>query len=310
LRKHSATIWTELFKIDEPVGCEDVVDIKPEEDPHFFMFALPRMVYNFKRYGDCTYFNIIKGLVKKKNVFDTREWEIIAFNGLTFHNRFAPFALAFLEVTPHTSEERIELIKRVFRWGSKSPKTFITPHQPVYAEIVATLRAKGIFGGLHLYDALEELEHIEKVVSDKNNFKYFQEIVYSTSKAEYLNNLQRFYQNVVPTLENRKMLNSLQAKASSMCFALIETDRFIGMGFRYSATRYMSTLIRYLYTRNSQAAKINLPKPRELYPSIKIIAKEYIKILQPELPYIRYELWKLESFMMMPEIELLRHRLK
>lgn len=36
-------IWTEIFKIDEKPNTEDTVEIYPEEDPHFFMFALPKM---------------------------------------------------------------------------------------------------------------------------------------------------------------------------------------------------------------------------------------------------------------------------
>ena len=58
-----------------------------------------------------------------------------------------------------------------------------------------------------------------------------------------------------------------------MCFGLIKTDNFIGMGFKFSANRYMSILIRYLYTHNSPLAKIKLPRPKELFPSIKHIAK-------------------------------------
>ena len=106
------------------------------------------------------------------------------------------------------------------------------------------------------------------------------------------------------------MLNWLQEQAPRMCFALIETARFIGMGFKYSANRYMSILVRYLYTHTSQSAKINLPRSKELYSSIKHLAKEYIKLLQPELPYIKYELWKMEQFMSMPEIMLVRNRVK
>jgi hypothetical protein len=100
LKKHHALIWTDIFKIDEPLNCEETVEISAEEDPSFFMFSLPKMQQNFQRYGDCCYFNITKGLIKKRNVFDNREWNIVAFNGLSYQNRFAPFALAFLEVTP------------------------------------------------------------------------------------------------------------------------------------------------------------------------------------------------------------------
>jgi hypothetical protein len=39
---------------------------------------------------------VIKGLIKKKTILDNREWVVISFNGLSFNNRFAPFALAFL----------------------------------------------------------------------------------------------------------------------------------------------------------------------------------------------------------------------
>ena len=88
------------------------------------------------------------------------EWEIIAFNGLSFQNRFAPFALAFLEMTDESFEKTVELMQRVFNWSGITPKTLITPHQPVYTKLVETLRNKGVFNGLHIYDALEELELI------------------------------------------------------------------------------------------------------------------------------------------------------
>ena len=116
----------------------------------------------------------MKGLVKKKTIFECREWEIIGFNGLTFQNRFAPYVLAFLEVTPRSFELKIEIIKRVFRWANKTPQTLITPHRPVFTKLVEALRQKAIFNGLHIYDALEELEHIQKIISDNNQFKYFQ----------------------------------------------------------------------------------------------------------------------------------------
>lgn len=82
------------------------------------------------------------------------------------------------------------------------------------------------------------------------------------------------------------------------------------MGFKYSANRYMSILVRYLYTHNSQINKVNLPRPRELYPSIKLLAKEYLKLSEPELPYIRYDAWKFETMMVIPEMLLIRNRLK
>lgn len=66
-----------------------------------------------------------------------------------------------------------------------------------------------------------------------------------------------------------------------MCFALIETDQFIGMGFKYSANRYMAIMLRYLYTHNYMEAKLHLPNAKELYQSIKVIIKEFIKISQP-----------------------------
>ena len=68
-----------------------------EEDPEFFMLVLPKMAENYKRYGECCYFNVMKGLIKKKTNFDNCEWLLISFNGLSFNNRFAPFALAFLK---------------------------------------------------------------------------------------------------------------------------------------------------------------------------------------------------------------------
>ena len=95
-----------------------------------------------------------------------------------------------------------------------------------------------------------------------------------------------------------------------MCFGLINTDRFIGMGFKYSANRYMSILVRYLYTHNSQSAKVNLPRPKEFFPSIKFLAKEFMKISEPDLSYIKYDTWKLEHLMNLPEMILLRHRIK
>ena len=126
---------------------------------------------------------------------------------------------------------------------------------------------------------MQELQQIQKVISDKNTYKYFQEVGQSTNKQQYLNNLQVLYKNVTPTLEVRKMINILNEKAEKMCFPMIKTDRFLGTSFKFSANRYMSILIRYLFTHNSTFAKSYLPKPRELYPSIKNFARQFIRNL-------------------------------
>lgn len=39
----------------------------------------------------------MKGLIKKKTSFENCEWVLVSFNGLSFNNRFAPFAIAFLK---------------------------------------------------------------------------------------------------------------------------------------------------------------------------------------------------------------------
>ena len=77
-----------------------------------------------------------------------------------------------------------------------------------------------------------------------------------------------------------------------MCFALIDTDNFIGMGFKYSANRFMTILGRYLFTHSMTSTKILAPKPKELYPSIRFLTKEYLKLMEPELSYIRYDTLK------------------
>lgn len=114
--------------------------------------------------------------------------------------------------------------------------------------------------------------------------------------------------NVLPTLQIRKVFNDLQKKAPKMCFALIETDGYIGMGFKYSANRYMAILVRYLFTHNNQAS--TPARPKELYPAIRFLAREYIKLMEPELTYIRYDTWKFEQYMSIPEMLLIRNNLK
>lgn len=93
-----------------------------------------------------------------------------------------------------------------------------------------------------------------------------------------------------------------------MCFALIETDGFVGMGFKYSANRYMSILVRYLFTHNNQGT--TPARPKDLYSAIRFLSKEYIKLMEPELTYIRYDTWKFEQYMHIPEMLLIRNNLK
>lgn len=94
LRKMDCLMWTDINLIDSPVQSDS--DLCFDEDPSFFMFILPKMAENYRRYGECCYFNVIRGLIKKRTVIDNREWMVISYNGLSFNNRFAPFALAFL----------------------------------------------------------------------------------------------------------------------------------------------------------------------------------------------------------------------
>jgi hypothetical protein len=72
LKKHKATIWTDIYKIDSGVADSESENIVPQEDPPFMMVALPKMIYNFNRYGDCCYFMINRGLVKKKTPYGRR----------------------------------------------------------------------------------------------------------------------------------------------------------------------------------------------------------------------------------------------
>jgi len=54
---------------------------------------------------------------------------MITFNGLTFNNRFAPFALAFLQVTPTSRQDIVRIISNLFERAKKTPQTIITPYQ-------------------------------------------------------------------------------------------------------------------------------------------------------------------------------------
>jgi hypothetical protein len=128
-----------------------------EEDPAFFMFVLPKMAENYLRYGECCYFNVIRGLIKKKTIIDNREWMVISYNGLSFNNRFAPFALAFLEYNKDAVDNIVQITKRLFNRADKTPKTIITPHQDIFFEILHKLRKQHIFTGLHIFDGVEEL---------------------------------------------------------------------------------------------------------------------------------------------------------
>lgn len=88
-------------------------------------------------------------------MIEEREWDIIALTGLTFNNRFAPFAIAFLEV----SEERIaniaQVIANFFKRMGDQPKTIITPSDEFYKNILVILRQKTAFQGTHLIDGIE-----------------------------------------------------------------------------------------------------------------------------------------------------------
>lgn len=49
-KKQDCFMCTDINKIDDPVP-QDVNEMSFEEDPPFFMFILPKMAENYKRYG-------------------------------------------------------------------------------------------------------------------------------------------------------------------------------------------------------------------------------------------------------------------
>jgi len=75
------------------------------------------------------------------------------------------------------------------------------------------------------------------------------------------------------TTEVREVLVNFNKKAARMCFSHIETDNFIGMAFKYSANRYMSILLRYLFVHSNLTAKTVLPRPKDLYGAAKILSR-------------------------------------
>ena len=61
------------------------------------MITLPHMLEFYHKYGNCCYLSLRKGLIKKHTEKGLKQWAILGLTGLTFNNRFAPFAVAFLE---------------------------------------------------------------------------------------------------------------------------------------------------------------------------------------------------------------------
>jgi hypothetical protein len=130
-KRQDCFMCTDISRIDDP-SPQDVMEMSFEEDPPFFMFVLPKMEENYRRYGECCYFNVIKGLIKKKTIIENREWLVISYNGLSFNNRFAPFALAFLENNKDSVDNIVQITKRLFNKANKIPKTIITPYQDIF----------------------------------------------------------------------------------------------------------------------------------------------------------------------------------
>lgn len=306
LRKNGCLVWLDI----DDIAREAVEDQPLEEDPRFFMIAFKPMVENYLRYGDCTYLMVIRDLIRKRTVMESKDWDIIALNGLTYNNKFAPFALGFLQVDRHTAFDITRIVANLFRRAAKTPRTLITPDQPLELSVVAGLRREGSFAGLHMLDGIEELEEMQKNMQDANQFKFFQEMVHSTCRAEYYCNAQRLFRHLLPTLETRKQFNSINRRAPQLCFGFVETDHFLGMGYRYSGNRYMSIMIKYIFVHSSLSSKSTVIRPKELYLSIKLLTKEYLKLMEPEIPYIRYHTWKFEHYFGIPEMELVRNSMK
>lgn len=64
-------MWTDLNRIDDVIP-QNLDEMAFEEDPAFFMFILPKMLVNYQRYGQCCYLNVIRGLIKKRTIMDSR----------------------------------------------------------------------------------------------------------------------------------------------------------------------------------------------------------------------------------------------
>jgi len=112
------------------------------------------------RYGECLYIHVIHGLIKKKYADDDKQWEIVAFNGITFNNNFAPFALAFVKTSSHVTEDIVQIATNLFELTKKTPNTIVTPSQQMFTDIIDSLRRRHAFTGLHLLDGINELDII------------------------------------------------------------------------------------------------------------------------------------------------------
>jgi len=134
--------------------------------------------------------------------------------------------------------------------------------------------------------------------------------VHSRSKQEYYQCWNKLFKTLPPTLEMRKLVNDLQKKASLMCFGNVERACFMGMQFKYSANRYFSIMVNYLFSHSFATKKIIMQRPKELYFSVKMFIGEFMKLIRPSLPYVQYNTWKFEHYMNMSEMLLIRNNLK
>lgn len=82
-------------------------------------------------------------------------------------NDLAPYAVAFLDTTEHSTNTITEITKKVMREFQIKPRLVITPYRDIFNEVVVRLREEIFFKGMHLYDAIcyiealgEELEHL------------------------------------------------------------------------------------------------------------------------------------------------------
>ena len=92
--------------------------------------------------------------MENKDKHGKKSWEGITFTGLSQDSDLAPYAVAFLDTSEHSTNTITEITKKFMREFKLNPRLIITPYREIFNEVVVRLREELFYKGMHLYDAI------------------------------------------------------------------------------------------------------------------------------------------------------------
>ena len=86
------------------------------------------------------------------------------------------------------------------------------------------MASKHNYKGLHLFDPIIEIDRINATLDRYEDIFFFERLVLSKTRSEYLSNLHKLMQSCPASFAIRYNLNRVMRLAPKMIFGCIQTD--------------------------------------------------------------------------------------